>query len=470
MLYSGLMQRHPSGEIIPDIAKRYEVSKDKRIYTFYLRDAVWSNGSPVTAYDFEYTWKKNIFPSPSRAVNIFYVIKNVEACIQGKVGIDEVGIRALGKKILEVELEAPIPYFLSLTALMSLSPVNREVDQHIEGWENQAQTFVCNGPFVLKKWRKQDSLLLERNSQYWDKEKINLDRIYIQIIPDTATQFYLYEKGKLDIIGEPFCPIDPDTIKASSLKKEIHSVESARMIGIHLNTDVFPLTNVKIRKALGISINRKEIIDHILQFGEKVATAISGASLALKSEPYFPDGDVEIAQKYLEEGLKELGISREELPPIVIKYQTAKWAERIALVVQNYWMQSLQIPVVLEHAEWATHFSQLLNGDYQAGIIRANPQYYDPIFLLRFFGKKEMAWNLPNWDHPKYCECLEKSEWEVDKEKRKALLQRAEEILMDNMPLIPICFTQAVYLKNPKLTGEYISSLNEVDFKYAYFE
>ncbi|MBI3211095.1 MAG: peptide ABC transporter substrate-binding protein [Simkania negevensis] len=473
MLYDGLMRLGPNGEIVPALAERYEISSDQRTYTFYIRSAKWSNGDEVTAYDFEYAWKKSVDPKTiCNGAFTFHIIKNVPLCLAGKVSVDEIGVRALGEKILQIELEHPAPYFLSILSFSTYAPINKKIDLIKKDWANEAGEYLTtNGPFYVAEWKKREYLLLKKNPLYWDHERVKIAGINIQYISDTATQFYLFEQGKLDWTGEPFSPLSTDLITNAVAEEKMHRIELVSLSWLFVNTEKYPYNNKNMRKALAYAINRKEITQHILQQGERPATSILGGFLALTKNPYFPDGDQNKAKQHLALALGELGISKEELPPFEASfYSSNQTASRLAQALQQQWKETLGIDVSLHFSEWPIHFTDIKKGSYQLGSMGWTSWLNDPVYILDTFRDRLCSINMSRWEHPIYQAYLAQSDIELNPEKRRELFKKAEELLIDEMPVIPLYFQQGIYFKNEHLKNVYVSPLKEIDFSYAYFE
>ena len=471
MLYEGLMQMGKEGKLFPGIAESYTVSEDRLTYTFYLRSAKWSNGDPLTAYDFEYAWKKSVDPRfvQGGAYN-FYVIKNVEASIKGEVDVDKVGIRALDEKTLVVTLEHPAPYFLSLTTFSNYMPIHKKIDLKNKDWANQAgKNFVSNGPFILKEWKKGDFLTLVKNPNYWKKNEVVLPGITIYVLEDAMTGFYLFEKGEIDWFGDPFQAIPTEILRDKKVKKSLFSEEVFATTWMFLNTEVYPLNNKNLRKALSYAINRQEITEHVLQKGETPAMGILPSGLSVQDHPYFDDGNYKKAKYHFELALQELQIEKKEFPKIILNVDTRIERVKLCQVIQEQWRKILGIEVEIEKADWPVHFTKVSKGDYQIGKMNWISGLYDPIYFLDTFRLKSLSINMSRWEHPNYRDFLDRSDYEIDLEKRRNLLRQAEELLMEEMPVIPICFLRMCYIKNPNLKGVTLSPLDQIDFRAAYF-
>ncbi len=472
MLYEGLMRLGPNGEIIPGVAESVSISEDQKTYTFYLRDSMWSNGDPVTAHDFEYAWKKSINPLHARTgAYTFYTIKNASACLEKKVDIGDVGIRAIDDKTLEVELDHPAPYFLSLCASSTYAPIHKRFDLEDPHWANGVNDhFVNNGPFILKRWKKGVEIYLESNPNYWDAQCVKIGGIHIQILPDANTQYLLYQKKELDWVGFPFNSLPIDVIGVLYEKGELQVIDAYGLDWFFVNTEKPPFDNKNFRKAISFAIDRKSIAEHIFQLGEEPAMGILNGELSLQKEPYFEDGNIELAKKHLSLALEEMGTTLEELPQVVI-CESARFATSPAIQeVQQQLSLALGLHIEIDQADWPVHFNRMSKGDFQFGAMGWNSLIKDPIYMLDTFRHRSSATNMSRWEHPVYQELLKKSDNEIDPEKRKEYMHRAEAVLMEEMVVIPLCFSRLHYLSNKNLKGVYMSSFYEIDFRYAYFE
>lgn len=474
ILYEGLIRIDLQGKPAPALAKCYEISEDQKIYTFHLRQSQWSNGDPVTARDFEYSWKSILSLSSNLsnpAVHFFYCIKNVQALLHGKATLEEVGIRVLDEYTLQVELEYPAPYFLELLATSCYAPVPEKWDQRHPNWHHHAgPLFISNGPFSLASWEKNNTLTVVKNPNYWDAAHVRLPGIQIMVIPDLTTQLYLFEKGELDWLGTPFCRFP---LEAIALLKQSEGLSQTPLLEVglcFLNTEVFPLNNKKFRKALSYALNRTDITEHLLQSTAIPALGVLPFTLALQEEPYFKNDNREVAKQLFAEALEELNISKDELPRLTLSYpQNAHW-QRVCTVLQQQWKQCFGISVKLQTEDWKTYYEKMISGNFQIGAMAWVSVLRNPIDILQTFLYRADRTNMSRWEHPSYQALLNASQQESDELTRKDLLHRAENLLMEEMPLIPIYFGKTAYVKKAALKNVYLSELKEIDFTWAYFE
>lgn len=472
--FEGLTRIDKDGVPQPAIAETIQASDDLLTYTFKLRDnAKWSNGDLVTAQDFEYAWKwaldaKN---GSEYAYQLFYV-KNAEAAFNGKAKPEEIGVKAQDDKTLVVQLENPTPFFLELTAFYTYFPLNAKVVKEHPDWAKEAgPDYISNGPFKLTAWEHKTKLVLEKNENYWDAQSVKLAKIEMNMINDANTELSMLENGDLDWAGAPTGNLPLDAMESLKEKGLLEIAPKAGTYWYEFNTLQKPFNNKKIRQAFAYAINRKDLIDNVTQGGELVATAIVPPTMFAENEKgLFTDNDVEVAKQLLAEGMKEEGYaSVDKLPPITLSYNTEEAQAKIAQAVQDMWQKNLGVHVKLENQEWNMYYENVKNGKYQVARMGWTGDFNDPINFLEIFRTKEGN-NHTNWEKKEFADLLAASSKEKDAQKRKAILQDAEKILVDEMPVIPFYFKSTVYAKNPNLKDVVISGLGNVQYKWAHFE
>jgi len=450
-------------------AESYTVSDDKLTYSFKIRDAKWSNGDPVTAHDFEFAWKRALDPkTASNYAYQLYYIKNGEKANKGEAKLDDVGVKALDDKTLEVKLENATPFFPELLAFRTYFPVNQKVVQGNEKWAGEAATHVGNGPFKIETWEHKSKIVLVKNDNYWDKDNVKLDKIEFSMVEDENTELSMFENGELDWAGAPMSSLPTDAIPALKEQGKITTKPIAGTYWYKFNTEKPPFNNIKIRKAFTFAIDRQGLIDNILQTGQIPATGAVPPSMVLNSNGYFKDNDVEEAKKLLDEGLKELGISK--LPAITLSYNTSEGHKKIAEAIQDQWKKNLGVEVKLENKEWKVYLEDLHEGNFQVGRMGWLGDFNDPINFLELYKDKLGGNNDTRWENPKFKELLNQSSLESDLDKRKKILADAEQVLMDDMPIMPIYFYTDSWVQNPSVKGVQITGLGDVDWKAAYIE
>ncbi len=464
--FDGLTRNGQDNKPHEAVAETIDVSEDGLTYTFHLRDSKWSNGDPVTAHDFEYAWKRALDAKTASeyAYQLFY-IKNGEAYNAGKAKADDVGVKALDDKTLEVKLENPTPFFLELTSFYTYMPVNKKVAEKNPAWATEASTHIGNGPFKMESWEHKSKIVLAKNEHYWDKDAVKVDKIEFSMIEDENTAFSMFENGEIDWAGAPFDSLPTDAIPALKESGKLITKPVATVYWYKFHTEKAPFTNAKIRKAFTYAINRKAIVENILQAGQLPSTSFLPPSMSIKSD-YFKDNDTETAKKLLEEGMKELGISK--LPPVTISFNTSEGHKKIAEAIQDQWKKALGVDVKLENQEFAVYQETLNTGKYQVGRMGWIGDFNDPINFLEVFRDKDGGNNDTRWENARYKELLIQSSKEKDPEKRKQLFAEAEAILMEEMPVAPIYFYTSSWLQGDRVKqGIHIDGLGNGDMKWV---
>ena len=311
----GLYRLDKNNEPVEGMAESVDISKDKKTYTFKLRDAKWSDGEPVKAQDFEYSWKRALDPkTKSEYAYMLYPIKGAEAYNSKKGKADDVGVKALDDKTLEVKLEQPIPYFLGLTAFATFNPLRQDiVEEHGEKYATEPDKMVYNGPFVLSEWNHNKDFQYKKNDNYWDKKTVKLDEINVSIVKDMNQKMNLYSTGEVD-----FTSLGEDYVDKYQGKPDVYQHNEATNFYLQFNTNNEFLDNAKIRKAISMAIDRKTLTDKISKNGSVPAGALvppavqgpEGKSFRDLAGKEYIKHDPKEAKKLLEEGMKEAGIKK----------------------------------------------------------------------------------------------------------------------------------------------------------------
>lgn len=467
--FDGLTRNDSNGKLANAVAEKVDVSADLMTYTFRLRDSKWSNGDPVTAQDFEFAWKRALDPKTAAPLAYqLYYLKNAEKANRGEIGIDQIGVKAQDDRTLVVTLEKPTPYFLELTSYFTYYPVNKKVVSANPKWASEAATLIGNGPFKMETWNHKSKIELIKNEQYWDKESVSLDKIEFAIIGDENTALSMFENGDYNWLGSPLSFLPTDAIPALKSSGLLTSQPVAATYWYEFNTEQIPFTNAKIRKAFAYAINRGDIVTNITQTNEVPALALVPKSMSQKEDGYYKDNDVETAKALLQEGMKELGISK--LPPITLSFNTAETHKKIAEAIQDQWKRTLGVEVKLENKEFKVFLEDMRQGKFQIGRLGWSASINDPIDFLQIFKDKNGGGNNSRWENAKYKELLNRSDIEQDANKRKQILIEAEAVLMDEMPIVPIYNYTMSWVKKDEVKGTIVNDLAKVDFKWVSIE
>lgn len=475
-LFEGLYKLDENEKAIPAIAEKYDISDDKTVYTFHLRkDAKWSNGDLIKAKDFEYAWKRVINPETSAeyAYQMNY-IKGAEEYNSGKGTADAVGVKATDDNTLVVTLVSPCAYFLELTTFPCYFPVNEKVAEGNKDWASSAETYVSNGAFKMTDYKIKDKIILQKNENYYSKDTVKLDKIDIKFVAEETSAWASYKSGQFDMVY-----IVPKSEVQAAVKDgsaEIFPFLSNYYFSINVSEkakEVDPnaekaLSNSKVRKALNLAIDRQSIVDNVVKGGQIPAhgfvpegiKSADGKDFAEKI--YFdPKGNVEEAKKLLSEAGYPDG---QGFPSIVLLYNPEKGHGIIAQAVQDMWKNNLGIDVQLQSQEWKVFQATRNDKNYEIARDGWGADYTDPMTFLDMLQKKS-GQNHAGYNNPQYDKLVDAAKVEQDATKRFELLHQAEDILMEDMPVIPLYYdTQPMGVKS------YIKDLKVSSLGFIYFD
>jgi len=459
MLFEGLTRMTPFSNSELALAKEIAISEDKKVYTFHLRDALWSNGDPITAHDFVYAWKTQLepnFPAPDSL--LLFPIKNARAAKLGELSNQAIGVKAINDKTLEVTLEHPISYFLDLISFCIYFPV-----PHKRGFSQE----ITNGPFMIQQYQPNNCMILEKNPLYWNAQHIDLDGVQISFIKDETTTLNLYMQQKIDVLGSRFSSIPLDALSQIKKHKDFQSMPLGATSFCTFNVNTFPFSNVHIRKAFAYAMDREGIVNHITQLNEEVA--FDPIPPLLKKNcvhGFFPKQDIEQAQEHLKLGLEELGIEKKDLQNISLVYLIGDTHTKVVQALQHQWMNVLGIRVKLEGYTNKVYLDKLMQRDYQLGYALWIIQYPDAMNIFDRFKFKSNAKNYPGWENVRYIDLLDQSIIASPSNRMHSLLE-AEKLLIDEMPIAPIYHWKEALLQQPYVSGVYISPIGSVHLNSA---
>jgi oligopeptide transport system substrate-binding protein len=456
----------------PGIASSWEISNDGKSYTFFIREnALWSNGDPVTADDFVWSWKRMLSPlMASEYAYQLFTIKNAKEYNHGIItDFSEVGVKAIDNKTLHVELENATPYFLSLLAHYSTYAVHPptilkfgKIDEAGTLWTRPGN-FVGNGPFQLVKWKLNYIIKVERNPFYWDKEIVKLNEILFYPIDSVLTEERMFRTGALHIANSiPLDKIETYTEKYPDL------ISINPYLGTYyyrFNVNKEPLNNPLVRLALSMSIDRNAITKSITKGGQIPAFTFTPPN----TKGYYAKNDAirydpKLAKKFLSQAGFENG---QGFPEIELTYNTSDGHRRIAVAIQQMWKDNLNIKVKLSNQDWKVYLSRIKSLDYQIARAAWIGDYPDPNTFLDMFVSNGGN-NQTGWSNITYDNLIASAAKEADPIKRYSIFQEAERILMEESPIMPIYTYTRILLKHPTVKGWYPNILDIHPYKYVY--
>lgn len=451
----GLTQMDADGQAVPAIAESWETSEDGLTWTFHLReDAVWSNGTPVTAADFVFAWQRAV--DPDVASEYAYMlsdigqIKNAAEIIAGEKDKSELGVTAVDDYTLQVELNAPVSYFTSLMYFPTYYPVNEEFyESCADTFATSPETTLSNGAFVLDSYEPAATEFhLTKNENYYDADRVQLAGLDYQVIQDSQTALMSFQNGELDMTL-----VNGDQVDQVEDDPAFQAVGAGYLWYVSPNiSGVEELQNDNIRKALTFAIDREAITTDVLKDGSKptytavpmdFAAGPDGSDFS-EDQDKFSDVcayDVTKAQDYWSKGLEELGIDSLELE-LVVDADDAP--QKVATVLQEQWQTALPgLTINIKGEPKKQRVQDLQDGNYQLGLTRWGPDYADPMTYLGMW-VTDCSNNYGLWSNEEYdsiiTECTT-GETATDPEARWEKLYDAEQIVMDESVIFPL-YTQ----------------------------
>lgn len=458
--FEGLYRYGPTADDIrPGVAERHEVSEDGKTYTFYLRkNAKWSDGKPVTAHDFVYSWKRLLDPATaSRYTEIMSMIVGAEAFSKSSAAErdalrEKVGVEALDDHTLKVDLLYPTPYFISLTAFYSFCPLPRHViEAHGDQW-TRPENIASNGPWVMIERKQQERIVTERNPHYWNPTKVPFERVVYRIFENQEPAHNLYKAGGLDFLDSRIPPNDLPTYIANQ-HPELHSQPQLAVYYYMFNVAEPPFDNVLVRRALNMAVNKPDIGRAVAKGGQAPAYSIVHPELASVGYrgPTGPTFDPDTARDLLAEAGFEGG---EGFPTFKISYNTLEGHKQIAVFIQQQWKQNLGIDAEPDNMEWKVLLKKHQSKEFQVSRAAWIGDYIDPMTFLDLW-RGANPQNHTNWSNDRFDDLIEQARREVNSEKRMQLLAEAEQIFIDEVPAMPIYFYVDHDLVKPWVSGHY---------------
>ena len=464
--YEGLVRLQADGKAYENtgLAESWTVSEDGLVYTFKLRDAKWSDDTPITAQDFEFAWKRALNPdTAAQYAYMMYHIKGAEAYNTGQGSVDAVGIKVIDEKTLEVTLERPTPFFVGLTGFATYMPTQKAaIEAHKDNYATDIKNMVFSGPFTITEWQQEQKLVLTKNDKYWDAANVKLQKIEGDMILDVNTPVNLYETGDLDAIGVP----------TEYLSKYRDSAEFGKMAQattwyLQFNCKDEFFKNLKIRQAFSLSINRQAFVDNVLANGSTVADGLvpfdmpglsSGGDFRSQSGKFVKDvgtdgqAAVDEAKKLLDEGLKEVGKTKEELAKHV-SFLTGESdvAKKYAQAFQQMWKENLGIEPAIEAVSFKIRLDKYTKHDFTLTMGGWGADYNDPMTFIDLWvtggGNNHAAWSNAQYD------ALVKKGFETSGDERMKAMIEAEKLVMADIPIAPVYFQARNFVQKPYVKG-----------------
>ena len=468
---------NPELPVVPKVAKSWEISKNRKTYTFSLRDDVyWSDGKKVTAHDFLYSWERLLTPATGSEYAYFlFDIENAKAFNSGQLkDFSKVGIKAVNDQTFKVTLKEPVAYFLAISAFPVLSPIRKDIIEKYKDQWTEPQNIVTNGPFKVAQWKHDYELILERNDAYFG-EKAKLKRVHCYMVNEASTALSLFQTRKLDVIRE--VPV-PDIPKLKKLP-EFHSGNYFSIYYLGFNTKKAPFDNVDIRRAVNAAINRVELVEVIGNYGQIPTSSLIPKNLLGYNQNLGIKFNLEKAKVFMEKAgyTQETSAgktawvnkkTKQKLPPITITYNTNEAHKTIVENMQAQLKRNLGFDVEILNQEWKVYLKTLQTSDgnlptapfhiYRLGW---NADYPDPSTFTDMFTSYSEQ-NHTGWKSTEYDHLVEKAKVTAEKEKRSQLYDQAQKLLLeDGSVIIPIYVYSFASMFRDEIKGVHLNPLDE---------
>lgn len=469
-LFEGLCRINDQGKAEPGMAERWDVSEDKKRYTFHLRTAIrWSNGDPVTAHDFVGSWERVL--NPATAADYapqLYPLLNARAYNDGKLAdFTQVGVRALDERTLECTLENPIPYWIDLCAFLTLAPVHLPtLAKHGGSWIKPGN-LVGNGPYLLEDWRIDDHIRLRKNPDYWDAANVRMKTVDVLPITEANTALNYFLTGQVDLM------MDKGMVPASLVPKlkQQEYFHTGPFLGtwfIRANVTKAPFNDPRVRLAFSLAVDRKRIVGKITQLGEQPASSFTPPGAG---KNYQPPAGPEFNPQRARELLAEAGFpDGKGFPRVEYLYLPLPIERNIAVELQDMWRENLGVTVSLTKQEQKIWLSSMRELSYDLCRSSWVGDYNDPNTFLECFTIGNGN-NRTGWKSPRYDELIAAAATEADVVKRHAIFQEAEKILVtDEAPIFPVYHYVGVQFRREKLAGVQANLIDDHPFRCMYWK
>lgn len=440
--------------VVPELATSWEVSEDGLVWAFHLRkDVYWTDGKPVTAHDIEYAVKRTCDPATaSNYAYVLYIIKGAQEVNTGEItDLDHIGVKAIDDYTIQFALNQPAGYFPAIAGMWVTRPVPRwAIEKYGIKW-TEPENIVTNGPYLLTEWAHEDEIIMDKNPDYFDADKVQIEKIHAVMIVEASTAMAMYEDGVLDSTAVP--SEDIDRVKADSvLSKELIIAPDLCTYYYGFNNTKPPMDNTLVRKAFSAAIDRQSLIDYVTKGNQTPATTFTCPGIfghVLPEEGVGIGYDPEAAKKYLADAGYPGG---EGLPEITLMFNTSEGHRKIAQAIQQMWKDVLGVTVNLTNQEWKVYLATI-NEDapqiYRLGWCADYPDANN--WVLENF-HSTLSINSIKWNNAEFDRVTEEAARESDPAKRLELYKRAEQILCEEeAAMIPIYFYTMVNVTKPYL-------------------
>ncbi len=472
-LFEGLTRYDPvTAGPIPGIAERWELSKDGRIYQFYLRtNAAWSTGEPIVADDFVYSWRRILEPATaSEYAGVLFYVKNGEPFATGALkDFSQVGGRARNPHQFEVELESPTPFFLDLVAYQPFTVVPRKlIERYGDRWLH-ARPFMASGAYTLDYWRLNDRVRLRRNPHYWDAANTRSEVVDLLTCVSPTTALNLFITHAVDVVWDKEL-VPTDLVDLLLKRPDFHTYPSLGTYFIRCNVTRKPFDDPRVRQALAMAIDKRRIVERLTRGGERIAGSLTPPGITNAGGVYQPPTGLPFDPARARALLAAAGYPEGRgFPAVTYTYNTAETHRKIGVELRDMWRRELGITVELKQLEWKSYFRAQSMLDYD--LVRSSwiGDYNDPNTFLDLF-LSENPNNRTGWKSSAYDAGLLAANAELDPVVRLRRLQEVERLLVETeAPILPLFFYVGMEFYDPaRVAGLYSNLRSEHPLRTIY--
>lgn len=458
----GLITTDTEGNTVPGMATEWS-SEDNKVWVFKLRDAKWSNGDPVTAHDFVYSFRRVVDPATASPYATYLAglkVINAQDIVDGKVKPDTLGVKAIDDKTLEITLAEPVPYFPNALSHTSVKPVNQKVIEALGDQWTRVGNFVGNGPYTLKEWQVNERIVLERNPNYYDDANTTINKVTLLVIGSNTTDVQRYKAGEVDITYDALPPTQFKQLQ-SELGDEVKISPKLCTYYYEFNQTKAPFDDVRVRRALSLVLDRDTIVDKILGQGQKVAYQFTPEAInGIKN--YTPEWKSWDKDKRIEEAkklLNEAGYSESNPLKFELLYNTNEQHKTLAVAAASFWKDALGfVDVTLANQEWKTYLDTRRTQKYQVSRGGWCADYNEASSFLNTFLSTDSN-NYGKYNSPAFDAIMAQTLGaDVTSGQRAELYRQAEEVL--DKEAAAIFVYQYV---SPRLVKPYVSGFSTND-------
>ncbi|MEZ9546333.1 MULTISPECIES: ABC transporter substrate-binding protein [Vibrio] len=465
-LLEGLVNQDGDGNTIPGVAESWETT-DNKTFTFHLRkDAKWSNGNPVTAEDFVYSWQRAVDPataSPYAWYMEYTKMANAKDIVAGKKDKSELGVKAVDANTLVVELETAVPYFVMMMGHTTMKPVHKATVEEFGDQWTKPDHFVGNGAFSVDKWVVNERLVLKRNDQYWNNDKTVLNKVTFLPIENQVAEMNRFLSGEIDFTNE--LPTEHFKRLQKEYAEDVSVAGNLCTYYYIFNTKKAPFDDVRVRQAISYAIDRDIVTGAILAQGQKPAYFLT-PEITAGFDPELPAyGKMSQKERNAEAErlLEEAGYGKDNPLKFNLLYNTSENHKKIAVALGSMWKKTLGLSVTLENQEWKTYLSSKDSGDFEVARAGWCGDYNEASSFLTLMKSNNTTGGV-HYDSAAYDQIIDKALNSTSEEERKALYLEAEALMANDMPIAPIYQYVKSRLLNPHVGGFPINNAEDKIF------